>query len=107
MSGLSTHVLDLTTGRPASGVSVEVWREGAPVRTARTDADGRCAALHGEGPLLPGQYQLVFAIGAYFAGAGDAFFEKAHVAFTVAPGMTHCHVPLLATPFSYSTYRGS
>lgn len=109
MSGLSTHVLDLTTGRPAAGVLVELFREGVLIHSVTTNSDGRCVDLQGEGaPLEPSSYHLTFAIGAYFArGDGDTFFDVATIAFRVPPGMSRCHVPLLASPFGYSTYRGS
>jgi 5-hydroxyisourate hydrolase len=110
MSGLSTHVLDQSLGKPAVGVRVVVFRDGAQIRVAETNADGRCTDLQGDGALTAGQYRLVFAIGAYFAREGmqaAPFFEEVAIAFVIAPGTTRCHVPLLASPFGYSTYRGS
>ncbi|AWB20103.1 hydroxyisourate hydrolase [Methylobacterium currus] len=113
---LTTHVLDTAHGRPAAGVAVQLWRltDGAREEVARTltNADGRCDAplLAGEA-LRPGIYELVFAVGAYFAGSGDDgagdFLDEVPVRFVVRPGLTHYHVPLLIAPYAYSTYRGS
>ncbi|MEJ0023368.1 MAG: hydroxyisourate hydrolase [Alphaproteobacteria bacterium] len=109
MSGLSTHVLDQTIGKPGAGVKVQAYRDGALITTAVTNEDGRCTELHGQGALAPGRYRLVFAIGAYFAksGVSTPFFDDVAIDFTIPAGMTRCHVPLLASPFAYSTYRGS
>jgi 5-hydroxyisourate hydrolase len=106
---LSTHVLDATSGRPAEGVTVRFeervdgeWRTAAE---ARTDGDGRIAALGDPGE---GVHRLHFDTGAYFAAAGvDTFYPEVTVAFTVTDPSAHHHVPLLLSPFSYSTYRGS
>jgi 5-hydroxyisourate hydrolase len=109
MSGLSTHVLDQTIGKPGAGVQVEAYRDGALLTKTVTNQDGRCTDLQGEGALTAGKYRLVFAIGAYFTKAGvkAPFFEDVAIEFTIQPGLTRCHVPLLASPFAYSTYRGS
>ena len=99
---LSTHVLDATTGRPAAGVRVEL-RGGA---TGVTDADGRLALVPGELPA--GEHELTFDTGAYFAAAGvETFYPRVTVAFTVRDPASHHHVPLLLSPWAYSTYRGS
>ena len=113
---LTTHVLDTAHGRPAAGVAVQLWRltGGTREEVARTvtNADGRCdAPLLSGAALVPGTYELVFAVGAYFAafndaGAGD-FLDEVPVRFVVRPGLSHYHVPLLIAPYSYSTYRGS
>ncbi len=113
MSGISTHVLDLARGRPASGVQVtlevrdseESWTE---VRTARTDDDGRVGCLLPEGAeLAAGIYRLRFGTGPYFAALGtEAFYPHVEIAFRARPG-EHYHVPLLLGPFGYTTYRGS
>jgi hydroxyisourate hydrolase len=108
---LSTHVLDTAAGRPAAGVRVELARlaggSRAVLRTARTNADGRTdAPLLGPGELEVGIYELVFGVGEYFSPA-PSFYEDVAVRFVVeAPGEHH-HVPLLVSPFAYSTYRGS
>lgn len=110
---LSTHVLDLTRGGPAVGMEIELWRmTGAPaqLKVVTTNADGRT-----ESPLLAGDevkagdYQLVFKIKDYFAqhGVTSTFFVHATVFFRVEDPTASYHVPLLVTPWAYSTYRGS
>ena len=117
MGRLSTHVLDIARGKPASGVAVELFRLGPSearqsVASAVTNADGRT-----DQPLLsgaqfqPGCYELVFQIGAYFRAidpgtAGD-FLDIVPLRVTLADPDGHYHVPLLCSPWSYSTYRGS
>ena len=98
---LSTHVLDTARGRPAAGVAIEL-RRGDEVVSATTDADGR-ARLLDETPA--GEYELTFAIGDYFGER--AFLDRVPVRFTIADAGAHYHVPLLVSPWSYSTYRGS
>ena len=107
MASLSTHVLDLSLGRPAVGVHVTLESEaGAPVGEGATDADGRIAAI-GPVPLPVGAYRLRFHTGSYFDLVGTAtFYPEVVVAFTVAAD-EHFHVPLLLSPHGYSTYRGS
>src|SRR5689334_25104410 len=114
--GLSTHVLDLTRGRPAAGLTVELWRVGAevPIKTVVTNADGRTDAPLLEGDeFVAGEYELIFHVGDYFAGAGaglsaaDRFLDRVPVRFTVRDTQARYHVPLLCTPWAYSTYRGS
>jgi 5-hydroxyisourate hydrolase len=113
MSGLTTHVLDTMHGRPAAGVAVRLLRAGREVVRTVTNADGRC-----DSPLLAGDaieaaaYRLEFDVGAYFRGLGvtlpePAFLETVGVDFGVADTAAHYHVPLLVSPFGYSTYRGS
>jgi 5-hydroxyisourate hydrolase len=102
---LSTHVLDATTGRPATGVAVRLERAGAasgPLAEAVTDDDGR-APLPADA-LEPGVYRLVFDTGGYFP---DTFYPEVAVTFTVDGPDRHYHVPLLLSPYAYSTYRGS
>ncbi len=118
MGRLSTHVLDVTRGQPAAGVAVELWRLGddesrALLKTVLTNEDGRTDAplLDGD-ELRPGVYELVFLIGAYFAARGDLapsppFLDRVPVRFGVADATARYHVPLLASPWAYSTYRGS
>jgi 5-hydroxyisourate hydrolase len=103
---LTTHVLDVARGRPAAGVAVELWRDERRVTAATTNADGRCdAPLVAAGQLRAGEYELRFAVGAYF---GDtAFLDVVPVRFRVSDADGKYHVPLLVTPWSYSTYRGS
>lgn len=105
-SHLTTHILNATSGAPAVRVEVTLLAPGGDVLArGLTDDDGRL----GVGPeaLPPGDYTLVFDTGAYFAGQGvEAFYPRVDVAFTVAD-RPHYHVPLLLSPFAYSTYRGS
>lgn len=112
---LSTHVLDTARGRPAEGVALELWRlapsPGLVVRTV-TDRDGRNReVLLAETDFLPGTYELRFAIGAYFHALGLAaerhFLDIVPVRVTLQAGQGHYHVPLLCSPWSYTTYRGS
>jgi 2-oxo-4-hydroxy-4-carboxy-5-ureidoimidazoline decarboxylase len=114
---LSTHVLDIATGRPAAGVEVTLYEVGASARglivRALTNADGRTdAPLIAGAPLRIGTYELQFAVGSYFARAAPAsadppFLDIVPVRFSIAQPEAHYHVPLLVSPWSYSTYRGS
>ena len=113
MSGISTHVLDLTRGRPVAGLAVRlsrladgVWTEIAAVAT---DEDGRVRTLAVEGMALTrGQYRLHFETGEYFRRRGaNGFHPYIEVVFEIADPTENYHVPLLLTPFGYSTYRGS
>lgn len=114
---LTTHVLDTAHGRPAEGMAVELWRvepEGARLlKSVRTNAGGRIDAplLAGE-ELQVGTYELVFSVGEYFAGQGlratdPPFLDRVPVRFGISDPAAHYHVPLLASPWAYSTYRGS
>ena len=98
---LSTHVLDTARGVPAAGVAIEL-RTGGAIITATTDEDGR-ARLLDETPA--GEYELTFAVGDYFGER--KFLDRVPIRFTVADPDAHYHVPLLVSPWSYSTYRGS
>jgi 5-hydroxyisourate hydrolase len=113
-ASLSTHVLDLTTGRPAAGMTIELWRDGRCVTTVVTNGDGRTdAPLLTASTLVTGEYELLFHVGAYFsrrgaeADAPPAFLDRVPVRFTIADAAARYHVPLLCTPWAYSTYRGS
>ena len=111
MSTLSTHVLDAVSGRPAAGVRVALdrrdgggWR---PLGSGVTDDDGRVRDLAPDG-LAAGVHRLVFATGEYFAATGQAgFYPEVPVVFEVTDSGRHYHVPLLLSPFAFSTYRGS
>lgn len=113
---LSTHVLDTVTGRPAAGVSIRLDEIGASARSrlceTMTNADGRTDAplISGE-PLRIGTYELSFGVGAYFGRSGHVadppYLDIVPVRFAIAEPEGHYHVPLLVTPFSYTTYRGS
>jgi 5-hydroxyisourate hydrolase len=112
-AALSTHVLDTAAGCPAVGVAVELWRMGADpvlVAGAITNADGRTdAPLLASADFQPGRYELRFAIGAYFRARGEAhcFLDVVALNVGLLEGQGHYHVPLLCSPWSYSTYRGS
>jgi 5-hydroxyisourate hydrolase len=103
MSSLSTHVLDTSRGLPAAGVPVQLLdASGSRLDDGVTDADGRIGALGGA--LAPGAYTVRFEVAAY---QPDGFYPEIAVTFTVAQGESHYHVPLLLSPYGYSTYRGS
>ena len=114
---LTTHVLDTASGRPGAGLRIELFRledgDRSLLKTVVTNDDGRC-----DDPLLAGAdfavgtYELVFHVGDYFAGAGvdlpdPPFLDQAPVRFGIAAAGQHYHVPLLISPYGYSTYRGS
>ena len=110
---LTTHVLDTAAGKPAAGVRITISRDGETVGEMITNDDGR-----GDGPLLagadfsPGVYELAFHVGDYFrrrepAPAEPPFLDVVPVRFGVSEAGAHYHVPLLISPFAYSTYRGS
>ena len=105
---LSTHVLDLTCGRPAAGMHIEL-REAitnALLKSVSTNADGRTdAPLLAGDELKAGDYELTFHVGAYF---GDtSFLDRVPIRFHISDPVASLHVPLLCTPWAYSTYRGS
>lgn len=103
---LSTHVLDTALGRPAQGVAVLLTDPAGQTTAALTDHDGR--ARLADGSLQAGKYALVFAVAEYFAESGrETFYSEVSVAFTVTEPDAHHHVPLLVSPYAYSTYRGS
>jgi 5-hydroxyisourate hydrolase len=105
-AGLSTHVLDLTRGQPAAGMTIELWFAGALVKTVVTNADGRTdAPLVDANALAAGDYELVFHVGAYFGQ--DALFDRVPIRFVIRDITARYHVPLLCSPWAYSTYRGS
>ena len=114
---LSTHVLDTTHGCPASGMKVELWSldgdERTLVVTAKTNADGRTEApLLGPDEMAAGHYEIIFFVGEYFAAKSAnlpkiRFLDKVPVRFGIADAGHSYHVPLLCSPWSYSTYRGS
>ena len=110
-SRVTTHVLDATSGRPAVDVEVTLeWQTGPgwqPVTTGRTDADGRIAAF-GPADLERGVYRVRFAVGAYFAARHQqSFYPEVLIVFSLDEKDAHYHVPLLLSPYAYSTYRGS
>jgi 5-hydroxyisourate hydrolase len=116
MGRLTTHVLNTMTGRPASGLKVELYGlepEAKLLKTAATNDDGRIATpLLTDGELKPGIYELRFFAGDYFRKSGvalpdPAFLEIIPIRFGIAEPQSHYHVPLLLSAFGYSTYRGS
>ncbi len=107
MGTLSTHVLDSSIGKPAAGVAITLIHAGETIGSGVTDADGRVSTI-GPEKLAEGEYTLVFEVGAYFAAGGrEAFYPRVLIAFDIADAEQHYHVPVLLSPFSYSTYRGS
>jgi 5-hydroxyisourate hydrolase len=113
MSTISTHVLDTALGRPAAGVRVileQLDETGVAVSlgAGETDGDGRLRDLTPAGEMLePGHYRLRFDVGTYFAAsARETFFPSVTVEFRVTGPAAHYHVPLLVSPYGYSTYRG-
>ena len=111
MSPITTHVLDTATGRPAAGITVILSKSGgggwSRVGGGVTDADGRCRNLMKEGKLKKGAYRLTFSTTAYFKKTRrTGFYPSVTIEFTVRYARHH-HVPLLLSPWGYSTYRGS
>ncbi len=111
MKKLSTHVLDTANGIPAAGMSLTVWRDGQLLANAVTNAGGRTDAplLEGEA-LVPGIYEIIFSVGDYFREHHDEpckFLGLVPIRFEIEAGDRSYHIPLLCTPWSYSTYRGS
>jgi 5-hydroxyisourate hydrolase len=115
---LTTHVLDTASGRPAAGIEIELWRlvtepdEWELIATVTTNADGRTdEPLLCEDAFVAGTYELFFAAGDYFKGQPDVssppFLNRVPVRFTITDPNQHYHVPLLLSPWAYSTYRGS
>ena len=111
---LSTHVLDLTRGAPAAGMAIELWRLDLPhptqLKVVVTNADGRTdAPLLAADEMVAGDFQLLFKTRDYFVAQGEhaTFFLHAAVFFRIEDPATSFHVPLLVTPWAYSTYRGS
>jgi 5-hydroxyisourate hydrolase len=116
MSGkLSTHVLDLTIGKPAAGMKIELWLQhpsGTPtlVKTVTTNADGRTdEPLLEQAAMAPGAFELLFFVGDYFTGRGVAceFLDRVPIRFVLTSPTQSYHVPLLVSPWAYNTYRGS
>ena len=115
---LTTHVLDTASGKPAQGVTIHLFAVAgsgarALLKTTRTNDDGRCdAPLLAGDEMRAGTYELVFEVAAYFRAAGTVlpdppFLDVVPIRFGLADGNAHYHVPLLISPFGYSTYRGS
>jgi 5-hydroxyisourate hydrolase len=113
MSAITTHVLDLSRGVPAAGVEVSLESADTAghfttVARAVTDADGRIRSFGPEPHGGPGRYRLTFRVGEFYAALGaDCFFPEVQILFEVKDAEQQQHVPLLLSPFGYSTYRGS
>ena len=111
MSPITTHILDVAAGRPAAGVAIELEKsqDGDWVVIGRgfTDDDGRCGTLMNTA-LATGTYRIGFDTGGYFERRSErTFYPEVKIVFEVAAADEHYHVPLLLSPFGYSTYRGS
>jgi 5-hydroxyisourate hydrolase len=99
VTSISTHVLNTASGRPAAGIAVTVTRDGEVIGHGSTDADGRLRVVEDTGP---GSHRITFET----ASLSD-FYPEVSIVFVVGPNEAHYHVPLLLSPFGYSTYRGS
>ena len=107
MSFITAHALDSTAGTPAVDLAVTLFDGATETVSARTDAGGRVSDF-GPERLEPGTYRIVFGTGEYFEAQGmDHFHPQVTIDFTVKEGEAHYHIPLLLSPFAYSTYRGS
>ena len=106
---LTVHVLDTARGLPAAGMALSLSRGGTPLCRTVTNADGRCDAPLLAGPdLAPGAYEILFDVAAWRAGEADAgFYDEVVIRFRVGPDPGHIHIPLLLSPYGYTTYRGS
>lgn len=113
MNGITTHVLDTAQGRPASGVPVSLevraedggWKE---IGRSATDGDGRAVLLTSNSQVPRGVYRISFDTGAYFLATNmEGFFPEARIVFELREPSPRCHVPLLLSPYGYSTYRGT
>ena len=113
MPRLSTHVLDTARGVPAGGVAIDLYSEGKLLKSATTNDDGRTAEPLLSGPeLKPGVYELIFHAGDYFRAlqlplTDPPFLDRIVIRFGISDPSGHYHIPLLLSPYGYSTYRGS
>lgn len=119
MAGLTTHVLDTASGRPAAGMALRLYARGgaeavtAPLVETRTNADGRCdAPLIAADDMRRGRFRLAFDVADYYRGRGlelpdPPFLETVVIDFAIADPKARYHVPLLVSPYGYTTYRGS
>ncbi|TBR41540.1 hydroxyisourate hydrolase [Marinomonas agarivorans] len=107
MITLSSHILDTTLGKPAAGLSISLYHPDGQISNAITDQDGRCKNW-GDIPLVAGTYQLRFHCQDYLITEhGKSFYPHIDIHFFMEEGGGHYHVPLLISPFGYSSYRGS
>lgn len=113
MGKLTTHVLDTAHGCPAQGISVKLYKNGKLLVSAKTNADGRCGApLLSDKSMKAGKYRLEFGAAKYFKAKGvklakTPFLDTVVIDFGITDAKSHYHVPLLVSPYGYSTYRGS
>jgi 5-hydroxyisourate hydrolase len=113
MSRISTHILDLARGEPATGIAVQLEFEETPgnwrtLYSMRTDKDGRCAHMLAGSELAPGVYRLRFEVAGYFAQRNlESLYPLVEVTFRVRGGESNFHIPLLLSPAGYTTYRGT
>jgi 5-hydroxyisourate hydrolase len=108
MSALSTHVLDTARGCPARGMTIELWSidKSTKLKTVRTNDDGRVdSPLLADKEMIAGTYELVFCVGDYFGE--KRFLDRVPIRFIISDATAKYHVPLLVSPWAYSTYRGS
>jgi 5-hydroxyisourate hydrolase len=108
MSTISTHVLDTALGKPAEGIRITLHRDASLIGSGVTDSDGRVRDLleHGSS-LAGGDYRLTFSVAEYFGSKRRSFYNEIVINFYIGEESEHYHVPLLLSPFGYSTYRGS
>ena len=108
MNSLTTHVLDTARGCPAAGMTIELWSidQSKLLKTVQTNKDGRTdSALLSENEMVAGTYELVFCVGDYFKER--KFLDRVPIRFIISDATAKYHVPLLVSPWAYSTYRGS
>ncbi len=105
---VTTHILDLVRGAPAAGVAVSLYEGADCIATGMTNDDGRIETWDNPLTVSPGKYRLEFAVAPWFDRQGEtSFYEDVHVSFRISDLQVHYHVPLLLSPYGYSTYRGS
>lgn len=108
-SAITTHVLDTAAGQPAAGILVTLHRDGREIGRGSTDQDGRVMTdMIREDDFMPGEYRIVFETADYLSQqTGAAFYPRVSIEFVVDDGQDHYHIPVLLSPFGYTTYRGS
>lgn len=105
---ITTHILDLATGRPAAGIELRLFGPAGQITSGTTDDDGRVTQWNDPFEISEGKYRIEFDVEPYFEARDNAsFYEDVHIAFRINDTTEHYHVPLLLSAFGYSTYRGS
>ena len=105
---ITTHILDLATGKPAASIQLRLFGPDGQITQATTDEDGRVNLWQDHFSISPGKYRIEFDVEPYFEARGTTpFYEDVHIAFRIREVNEHYHVPLLLSAFGYSTYRGS